>query len=300
MAKIVPSHPYLVADYQDMILSSVSDQDISIRMRALDLVSAMVNKHNLQPIVQQILSHLVADGTSSFQSAAQSLTRHTVPSAPSSARISSSPSQSPAYRLVLCQRILAMCSASTYENVQNFEWYLSVLVDLAHIANVDIGREISDQLVDVIGRVRGVRRYAVRLMYALLSDETMIRNAREEGSCSEVLWAAGWICGEYCEYVTYLSFLESILFCESELAEPEKLLPYLLQPQILNLTPDIMSVYIQAATKIFGSWAADIAQRWENDHVAEVRKVVQSVTIRLEDLISSPHIEVQERVCYLL
>lgn len=42
MTKIVPSHPHLVAQYQDMILSSVDDQDISIRMRALDLVSAMV------------------------------------------------------------------------------------------------------------------------------------------------------------------------------------------------------------------------------------------------------------------
>lgn len=44
MAKIAPSHPYLVAEHQDTILASVKDQDISIRMRALDLVSAMVSK----------------------------------------------------------------------------------------------------------------------------------------------------------------------------------------------------------------------------------------------------------------
>lgn len=43
MAKIVPSHPHLVVEYQDTILTSVNDQDISIRMRALDLVSAMVH-----------------------------------------------------------------------------------------------------------------------------------------------------------------------------------------------------------------------------------------------------------------
>lgn len=42
MVKIVPSHPDLLTDYQDTILASVDDQDISIRMRALDLVSAMV------------------------------------------------------------------------------------------------------------------------------------------------------------------------------------------------------------------------------------------------------------------
>lgn len=44
MVRIVPSHPHLVAEYQDMILSSVDDQDISIRMRALDLVTTMVRQ----------------------------------------------------------------------------------------------------------------------------------------------------------------------------------------------------------------------------------------------------------------
>ena len=42
LAKIVPTHRHLVANYQDMIFSSVGDQDFSIRMRALDLLSAMV------------------------------------------------------------------------------------------------------------------------------------------------------------------------------------------------------------------------------------------------------------------
>ncbi len=42
MVKIVPSHPELVAEHQEMILSSINDEDISIRVRALDLLSAMV------------------------------------------------------------------------------------------------------------------------------------------------------------------------------------------------------------------------------------------------------------------
>jgi AP-3 complex subunit delta-1 len=45
LVKIVPTHPHLVAEYQDVILASVDDQDMSIRMRALDLVSAMVILH---------------------------------------------------------------------------------------------------------------------------------------------------------------------------------------------------------------------------------------------------------------
>ena len=40
---IVPSHPHLVAAHQDVILAAVGDADISIRMRALELVGAMVH-----------------------------------------------------------------------------------------------------------------------------------------------------------------------------------------------------------------------------------------------------------------
>lgn len=92
-----------------------------------------------------------------------------------------------------------MCSSSTYDNVVDFEWYLSVLVDLAYISNVDIGAQIRDQLVDVVGRVKAARAYAVKLMVKILSDETLLMNVDEPGSCSEVLCAAAWICGEFCE-----------------------------------------------------------------------------------------------------
>ena len=104
----------------------------------------------------------------------------------------------PAYRLVLAQRILDMCSVSLYENVDNFEWYVSVLVDLVHVSNVKIGDQIRDQLMDIAMRVRGVRPYAVRVLYTLLTDEGLLQNFHDENSCSEALWAAAWICGEYC------------------------------------------------------------------------------------------------------
>ncbi|THV06465.1 Ap3d1 protein [Dendrothele bispora CBS 962.96] len=276
MVKIVPTHPHLVSQYQDTIMASVNDQDMSIRMRALDLVSSMVNQSNLQSIVQQLLSHLVTDHINA-PTAAQALAQNVT--SPSGNKTFSSPSQSPTYRLILAQHILDMCSHDTYDNVTNFEWYLSVLIDLAHVANVDIGAQIRDQLVDIVTRVRGARRYAVKLMYTLLSDDAMLRNAHEEGSCSEVLWAAAYICGEY----------------GSELADPQKLLPLVLQPEISNLSPEIIAVYLHAATKIFGFWAADLASRWSDDDLQEVKNLVQLVLTGVGKFVASPHIEVQER-----
>ncbi|KAH7930472.1 Adaptor protein complex AP-3 delta subunit [Leucogyrophana mollusca] len=282
MVKIVPTHPHLVAEHQDTILASVDDEDISIRMRALDLVSALVTRDNLQSIVQQVLSHLVKPDTSAVPSAVQSLSQHIVPSTP--AKAMTAPSQSTAYRLVLSQRIMAICSQSTYDNITDFEWYLSVLVDLAYISGVDIGAQIRDQLVDVVGRVRGARRYAIKLMVKVLSDDTFLLNAGEPGGCSEVLWAAAWICGEYCD----------------ELSGPEELLPYLLQPNVTSLSADIIAVYIHAATKIFGYWATETAQQWSDDHLAGIKQVVDSITEQMERFVSSSHIEVQERAANIL
>lgn len=47
MTKIVPTHPHLVSEYESRILASIDDQDLSIRMRALDLISAMACRISL-------------------------------------------------------------------------------------------------------------------------------------------------------------------------------------------------------------------------------------------------------------
>jgi AP-3 complex subunit delta len=201
-------------------MASVNDEDMSIRLRALDLISAMVNQffctishglifsfgqvdqQNLQSIVQQLLSHLVQ---SEAQTAAQSL-QQTVSGQTST---STPPTQSPAYRLLLSQRIISICSQDTYSNVTDFEWYLSVLVDLAYVARVNVGAAIKAQMVDVVARVRQARPYAVTLAVKLLSDDALMAGPDDENSCIEVLWAAAWIVGEYCRLAIFLTLSAS-------------------------------------------------------------------------------------------
>lgn len=83
-----------------------------------------------------------------------------------------------------------------------------------------------------------------------------------------------------------------------ELADPQKLLTYLLQSRALDLPVDIVAVYLQAATKVFGVWAAELAERWDSDDLPKVKDVVESNIERLADFVSNPDIEVQERVRY--
>lgn len=87
---------------------------------------------------------------------------------------------------------------------------------------------------------------------------------------------------------------------ESELAEPQKLLNYLLQPSISRLHSDTIAVYIQAATKVFGFWSSELAQRWDDDDLPRVKETVDFVLDHLRDFVASPDIEVQERVCGFL
>ncbi|KAH9049511.1 Adaptor protein complex AP-3 delta subunit [Lactarius hengduanensis] len=279
LAKIVPTHRHLVAKYQDMIFSSVSDQDLSIRMRALDLLSAMVTKDNLQSIVQQLLSYLVRPDSTPFPAAASSLAV-AITSPPSEGEgLTLPPAQLSSYRLTLVQRLLAMCSHNTYDNIVDFQWYLSVLLDLTYVASVNVGDQIKDQLVDIVARVKAVKRWAVELMTRLLRDDTFLANSQEEGSCAEVLWAAAWICGEN----------------SREIAEPQKLLPYFLQPNVSFLASETIGAYLQAAIKLFGTWSMELSQDWDSGRIQDAREVVDALISRLKDFTSHSEIEVQER-----
>ena len=142
------------------------------------------------------MSYLVRPDSSSFPAAAPSLAVAITSPPSEGAGLALPPAQLSSYRLTLVQRLLAMCSHDTYDNIVDFQWYLSVLLDLTYVASVNVGEQIRDQLVDIVARVKAVKRWAVELMTRLLRDDTFLANSQEEGSCAEVLWAAAWICGE--------------------------------------------------------------------------------------------------------
>lgn len=170
--------------------------------RTFVMTPSQVTKDNLQSIVQQLLSYLVRPDSSSLPTAAQSLELNISSSSSDGAVTTLAPTQLSSYRLILVQHLLTICSQDTYDNVVDFQWYLSVLLDLTYVASVKVGIQIRDQLVDIVARVRGVKRWAVELMTRLVRDDTFLANSQEEGSCAEVLWAAAWICGENSRWCT--------------------------------------------------------------------------------------------------
>jgi AP-3 complex subunit delta-1 len=158
-----------------------------------------VDRESLQPIVDQLLAHLAPaeSNASELPSAAAALAAASGGSTSDAPTTATQLSLSPAYRLALTLRLLAIISNDTYVHVTDFEWVISVIIDVAYVSNVDVGTEIKTMLLDIVGRVKNVREYAVRMLEKVIGDEDLRERSAQGTGEDGLLEAAVWICGEY-------------------------------------------------------------------------------------------------------
>ncbi|WWD20082.1 hypothetical protein CI109_104556 [Kwoniella shandongensis] len=285
MVKIIPTHPQMVAEYQEEVMQSLDDPDVSIRMRALELVTSMVDRDNLQNIVDQLLTHLAPteSNTSNLPSAVASLQAIANQLAPDGSKdpvtTSTSVSLSPAYRLLLTQRLLSIISHDTYVNVSDFEWVISVLVDVAYVSHVDVGVEIRRLVLDIIGRVKSVRTYAVGVLEKVLGDEDLRERGRDGTGEDGLVEAAVWVCGEYA----------------SELSSPLSAISSILSPTLHLSSPSLITLSLHAVAKVFAHHTATVSSRWTAEQHEETKNLVASIKKGLTPFLTSLDIEVQER-----
>ncbi|KAF9990706.1 AP-3 complex subunit delta [Mortierella antarctica] len=267
LTKILPTHPHLVGDHKDIILKCIDDPDISIRMRALDLIVGMANKKNLTEIVKRLISHLLPanESESSINSGAAATAL-----------------MDPVYRADIIRRIVFICSQNSYANITNFEWYLAVLSDLTNVAGVNVGDLLMQQFMDVGVRVKSARPYTVKLMMRLLADTKLTEPDSPEDSNSMVLLAAAWLTGEYC------SLLEA----------PEDALGLLSQKSTAKLDPAIQATYLQSILKIFAYWMNSLQYSWTEEARQSLVEMVDLLREGIKEMYGrSPDLEVQERAC---
>lgn len=282
LVKILPTHPGLVAEHQEVIFESIEDQDLSIRLRALELVSGMAVRRNLESIVSQLLSHLeppsssakvneVGGGAAAALKASLSAdgAGDADPTLSNLAAITSAtnPTLSPSYRLEIVERILALGSYDTYANVADFSWYLDTLLHLSTVSNLPdgnrVGSKIRDQLIDITARVRAIRPHATRSMISLLQDGRFLPNSLSSSSAGgggeemkesrKILHSAAWILGEY-----------SIDLPTS----PSSIIPLLLNPIIFDSSicdPSTAAACVHNALKMYAFWASTLSMRWSED-----------------------------------
>ncbi|CAH8618437.1 unnamed protein product [Schistosoma haematobium] len=169
MRKILLYHPQSVQPHKDLILGCLDDKDESIRLRALDLLHGMVSKTNLMDIVKHLMIH-IGNSSSGLH-----------------------------YRNELLSKVVYICSQDNYRNVTSFEWYVTVLVELASIDGIRNGELLAAQLMDVSIRVPTVRTFCVEQMAILLDISQSLTSGGKQNAIQETLRAAAWICGEYAD-----------------------------------------------------------------------------------------------------
>eukprot|EP01130_Rhizamoeba_saxonica_P006418 TRINITY_DN255_c0_g1_i2.p1 TRINITY_DN255_c0_g1~~TRINITY_DN255_c0_g1_i2.p1 ORF type:complete len:913 (-),score=207.25 TRINITY_DN255_c0_g1_i2:39-2777(-) len=181
MAEVMKVQPKGVAEHRDLILNCLDDEDISIRLRALELLSGMVSKHNLAFIIGKLKDHIaIADSS---------------------------------YQAILIEKIVKLCSLEKYSYISDFGWYINTLIDLTKIPGAKNGCLVRHQLLEISIRVKSIRPFSVNQMMYLIADPNLrSENIQEDGMC-EALYAAAWIVGEYSNLLEgmELKALESLL-----------------------------------------------------------------------------------------
>ncbi|XP_064185903.1 AP-3 complex subunit delta-1 [Anguilla rostrata] len=251
MSKILKTHPKSVQSHKDLILQCLDDKDESIRLRALDLLYGMVSKKNLMEIVKKLMLHVdKAEGTT--------------------------------YRDELLTKIIDICSQSNYQYITNFEWYISILVELTRLEGTRHGHLIASQMLDVAIRVKAIRGFAVAQMATLLDNAHLLTGNTQRNGICEVLYAAAWICGEFSEH----------------LEDPMQTLEAMLRPRVAILPGHIQAVYVQNAAKLFA--AVLCGQQGEPVDAEAAQESSQLLIDRLPLFVQSADLEVQERASCIL
>ncbi|VBB29920.1 unnamed protein product [Acanthocheilonema viteae] len=252
MGKILQTHPKAVQAHKDIVLRCLDDRDESIRLRALDLLYGMVSKRNIMEIVRKLMDHVdAAEGSY--------------------------------YRDELLSRIIAICSYNNYQYITNFEWYISVLVELTKVEGTKHGTVIAEQMLDVSVRVQSIRHFSVSQMALLVENAHLLLagSAQHRSNMCEVLLAAAWICGEYCEH----------------LCNVQGVLEAMLKAKISMMPGHILSVYMQNIAKLYAVLLVRVEAENDWDGIDSLDNLILS---KLPVFILADHLEAQERACTLL
>ncbi|KHN21597.1 AP-3 complex subunit delta [Glycine soja] len=217
-----PEHLWAVMENKEAVVKSLSDDDSNIKIESLRLLMAMVSESHVADISRVLLNYALKSD--------------------------------PEFCNEILGSILMTCSRNVYEIVVDFDWYVSLLGEMAMIPNCIKGEEIETQLVDIGMRVKDARMQLVRVGRDLLIDPALLGNVH----LHRILCAAAWVAGEYVEVAS----------------NPFELMDALLQPRTSLLPPSIRAVYINSALKIL-IFCLDCyfhqnegSASWYSDHLA--------------------------------
>ncbi|KAE8133151.1 adaptin N terminal region-domain-containing protein [Aspergillus pseudotamarii] len=306
--RIVMSHPVLVSAHQDVIMDCLEDPDISIRLRALDLVTRMVTSDTLQSVVNRLVDQLfnarqATRSTLSETGIHTDMEEFTLSEGPYAQKI---PIVLPDdYCIEVVHRILDVCSYNNYSELPDFEWYVDVLVQLVKLLPPGVedlptqctsyrdpeyykncvAFRIGSEIRNIAVRVRDVRMEATR------AAETLILVDNKQGpspliskQMNDILGPLAWITGEFAEHLAY----------------PSQTLQSLIDMSNVSLSASTLSLYIQAIPKLLANIVCSEGKAWDSLKNSEMSLLLARIIEFLDFLAAHPDLDVQERAIEFL
>eukprot|EP00742_Colponemidia_sp_Colp-10_P014828 GILJ01016887.1.p1 GENE.GILJ01016887.1~~GILJ01016887.1.p1 ORF type:complete len:852 (-),score=192.43 GILJ01016887.1:39-2480(-) len=173
MTRTMIEAPKMLHDQRDTILACLTDPDVTIRRKALELLRGLATQKNLVTTINSMFDACVR-----------------------------TPPDEEWSNLVIATMI-ETAQYDDYALVNDFEWYTGVLVDLAliELTHFKHGERIEKELVTIMTRVNAIRPFGVEALSVLLSNSVLLGCDISRSNQWMVLKAAVFVSGEYPQWL---------------------------------------------------------------------------------------------------
>ena len=137
--KLMEIQPKLVSQHKELISECLDSSDEPTRLMALDLLASLANSKTLDGIVAKMFDHFRESKSTSFKNQ-------------------------------LMTRVVEICSREDYALVQDFDWYITILMDFVNEGGMTVYDLLADQFLDLALRVPATRNRLVDELSGLLKD----------------------------------------------------------------------------------------------------------------------------------
>ena len=292
---------------QDVITDCLHDEDLSIRLQALDLEASIVTSDTLQFVVNTLLDQLryspvVPEASANFEEMANIETHAHMgdgtfgETTELNGQVARNSDPLPNdYRVEVLHRILDICSRNNYSELPDFEWYIDVLVQLvvllpkeqpplspmkapemADYLEEDIASRIGSEIRNIAVRVKSIRMETTRAAESLALTASNTKTF--SNNTARVMGPVAWVIGEYAEFLAY----------------PARTIRALTNMSNVYLHTKALSLYLQAIPKVFVYFANHSILR-DPLKKGEILFLLEQVIEFFEALSAHPDLDIQER-----
>lgn len=179
--QIFPSLLHKVKGVSKVIMDCLTDNDLIIKRKALEISSYLVTEDNIMELVKVLLIQLIPSETSVIP---ESL------------------------KLEVTSKILAIASQDNYSNIPNFKWYIAVLKDVINLtllplpsttsSKVSFGT--SNSIASAIGKEFKTLATKVPSIRSIILNDVIFESVQDVNvieNCPLLLRDFYWIMGEY-------------------------------------------------------------------------------------------------------